>query len=246
MATLTIELDQTSLRRQTEALGIVSSPQAKRWMQQAMNTAGRKARTSVIRQVQAALPVKRKYIASRVKWWNQGGNSPGKLRIYGIGSRGGKVIRPRHMKPRYQTERSASVDFTRTKIDDARKMRAAIRRAKKKHTRSLQTSFGVGGIMPQAQKQVVPRGFAVAIDKGPRFVPSYRQDFSALAKSGKMQIFQGHGNTRKITMEQGVSVGAVARKLDIAGKIAFQIQREAKAEYGSRISREIAAARRKK
>lgn len=223
-----LRVDIKGVEQAIAAAKVVGEPKAKLWMQQAVNRAGVAEKGLLAKDIQAALPVKLKYIRSRLVWRNMDrAGKGGRLRIYGSGSGQSAFIRPRNMKPSYSTDPRPKREIgplSKRQMRVSRKLAAV--------------TYGVGGSMPEAARRAVLGGFFVSVQAGPTFTQSGSPGF----ERNKAQLFQRTGQSRlPIENQRGVTVGMVAHRLKLAAVSEKRMSERALKEFAARVEREILA-----
>lgn len=210
----------------------ISGRQLQTWQQQAINREGRLEIGRSAKEIQAAIPIKLKYIRKRIVWRNADRNgTPGRLRYYGSGKGDSAWLRPRHMRPSYPTS-DTRFNLGRGKNTKVRLNTPAQRR------RAALIQYGVGGAMPEAARREVPRGFVSSVGEGRVFTHSYQAGF----KRERSQVFQRiRGARLPIKNNRGVTIGVVAARLGMFGRVADRIGERASIALQARIERELKA-----
>lgn len=227
-----VSIEVRGLEQVERMLRSLGRGQTAAWSQQALNREGNLEKGRSAREIQKALPVKLKYLRSRIVWRNaQRDGTPGRLRFYGSGKGTSAWIRPRHMKPAYPTS------DTRVSLGSGRNNKVR-RNSNAQRRRAAAVQYGVGGAMPEAARRSVLRGFVSSVHAGPSFVHSYQPGFDR----NKSQFFQRvKGARMPIRNNRGVTIGTVARRTGMLDRVAKRIGERAALALQQRIERELKA-----
>lgn len=232
---ISITVDERHMAKVREMAALGAGRKAEQALQQTINREGQRVRRMIVRHVEQIAPgMKRDYIDRRVLWRPQGPKQVGRLRLYGRGRGGGRMLRPRHMQPEYVTTAPARLEIPR-------RQRTGGVRAEQQAA----PSYGFAGSSdPRLMLRTVDQGFVLAVDKGPSFVAPWQPGFAALRQAGKVQVFRREGPTRRpVAIEEGTSVGDLIGR-DAAGVYRDQLGDRVTEEYARRIDRELAAIQR--
>lgn len=224
------------IREAIAAATLAGQPQARQWMQQAVNRQGTLEVGRSVRELRGPLPVKAKYLRARVKWRRLGKDgSGGVLRFLGAGRfRGSGFLRPRHAKLKYPTLAPVRNrgQFVRSGAGLRKKSDVlAVRR-------SAAVSYGVGGLIP---RKSVLRGFVMSVQEGPLFRQAWQSGFV----SSRAQVFSRDGKKRlPVSKEAGPTVGTAAKSIGLPEAAGQRIADRAITDFQARLEREAKSASR--